>query len=234
MLDPQQWTPEVLAQHSLDPRQFADFRESVLPTGMRIIDAYNASGLQFTLLPDRGLDIWTAHYKGIPLTWIAQGSPFPPDFGQTWLQQFNGGLLTTCGLTHVGAAGDRRRSREKFRDLHGRYSRLRAENIAKTWRTDSIRAVHASSFPASCARAALFGVQLRLTRTYRLDLAGAHIELTMRVTNLGDIPAPLMLLYHINVGFPLVGERYGTAYPPPYHLRARRRMRDRDFPLEYL
>src|SRR5579862_4435421 len=102
MIDPHQWTPEQLNQYSIDLRQFFDMRESTLPNGMRIIDAYNASGLHFTILPDRGMDIWTAHFKGIPLTWVAQGSPYAPDFGQTWLQQFNGGLLATCGLTHVG------------------------------------------------------------------------------------------------------------------------------------
>ncbi len=212
MLDPQQWTPDILSQYSLDPRQFADFRESVLPNGMRIIDAYNASGLQFTLLPDRGLDIWAAHYKGIPLTWIAQGSPYPPDFGQTWLQQFNGGLLTTCGLTHVGPPETGEITRE-VRDLHGRYSRLRAENVAKTWQTDS-SGLPCIELSGVVRETALFGVQLRLTRTYRLSLTGAQIDLSDSVTNLGDVPAPLMLVYHTNVGFPLVAE--GTELHTPH------------------
>jgi len=212
MLDPQQWTPDILAQHSLDPRQFADFRESVLPNGMRIIDAYNASGLQFTILPDRGLDIWTAHYKGIPLTWIAQGSPYPPDFGQTWLQQFNGGLLTTCGLTHVGPP-EKGEVTGEFRDLHGRYSRLRAENVAKIWQTDSA-GLPCIELSGIIRETALFGVQLRLTRTYRLNLIDARIELHDTVVNLGDSPAPLMMVYHTNVGFPLVSE--GTELHTPH------------------
>ncbi len=213
MLDPQQWTPELLAQYSLDPRQFADFRESVLPNGMRIIEAYNVSGLHFTLLPDRGLDIWTAHYKGLPLTWIAQGSPFPPDFGQAWLQQFNGGLLTTCGLTHVGPPETGEVSGE-FRDLHGRYSRLRAENIAKTWLTDS-SGLPCLELSAVVRETALFGVQLRLTRIIKLSLTRAHIDIHDAVTNLGDVPAPLMLLYHMNVGFPLVSN--DTELHTPHH-----------------
>ena len=213
MLDPQQWTPEVIAQHSLDPRQFIDFRESVLPNGLRIIEAYNVSGLHFTLLPDRGLDIWTAHFKGIPLTWIAQGSPFPPDFGQTWLQQFNGGLLTTCGLTHVGPPETGEVSGE-FRDLHGRYSRLRAENIAKSWQTDA-SGLPCVELSAIIRETALFGVQLRLTRKFKLSLVNARIEFHDEVTNLSDVPAPLMLLYHINVGFPLVSQ--STQLHTPHH-----------------
>jgi hypothetical protein len=76
-IDPTSWTLDELRKHSVDMRQFIDFRESTLPNGMRIIDCYNSSGLTFTLLPDRGLDIWTAHYKGIPLTWISQGLVTP-------------------------------------------------------------------------------------------------------------------------------------------------------------
>jgi len=202
MQPPHQWTPEVITHHSLDPRQFMDFREATLPNGMRIIDVYNASGLHYTILPDRGLDIWTAHYQGIPLTWIAQGSPFPPDFGQTWLQQFNGGLLTTCGLTHVGPPETGEVSGE-VRDLHGRYSRLRAENVAKSWQTDA-SGLPCLTLSGIVREVAMFGVQLRLSRTYHLDLTNPRIELNDTITNLGDVPAPLMLLYHINVGFPLV------------------------------
>jgi hypothetical protein len=93
---------DVIERHSLDMRQFVDFRQVELPDGQRLVEAYNAAGISYTILPDRGLDIWTAHYRGIPLTWIAQGSPFLPGHAQSFLRMFNGGLLTTCGLTHAG------------------------------------------------------------------------------------------------------------------------------------
>src|SRR5512147_586580 len=92
----------VVEAHSIDLRQFIDFRQSTLATGQRVIDAYNASGLTFTLLPDRGLDVWLASYNGRPLTWISQNAPLAPDFGASWLRQFNGGILVTCGLRHAG------------------------------------------------------------------------------------------------------------------------------------
>lgn len=76
MLEAKLLTRDEVERHSLDMRQFIDFRQATLPNGMRIIEAYNSSGLTFTLLPDRGMDIWMAHYKGVPLTWISQGSPF--------------------------------------------------------------------------------------------------------------------------------------------------------------
>lgn len=58
----------VLEIHSVDMRQFIDCREVILNSGMRMIEVNNNSGLSFTLLPDRRMDIWTAFYNGLPLT----------------------------------------------------------------------------------------------------------------------------------------------------------------------
>jgi hypothetical protein len=196
------FTRTMIENHSVDLRQFIDFRQSTLPNGMRLVEAYNAAGLSFTLLPDRGLDIWTAHYKGLPLTWVAQGSPFPPDFGLLWLQQFNGGLMTTCGLLHVGPPEHDTDSGE-FRDLHGRYSRLRASDLSVTggWIDETN---YTLSLSGVVCEQRLFQEQLRLARTVSLPLAETAFSITDTITNLGDHPAPLMLLYHINVGYPLV------------------------------
>jgi hypothetical protein len=211
---PKTWTREEIERHSLDMRQFIDFRQSTLPNGMRIIDAYNSSGLTFTLLPDRGLDIWTAHYKGIPLTWISPGSPHPPDFGRGWLEQFNGGLLTTCGLTHVGPAEVDDVTGER-RDIHGKYSRLRAENvqIANSHYEPVSLAEDEPPYEryeliicATVHQSSLFGEQLELRRTIWQSLAQPDIGLSDHITNIGDKPAPLMLLYHLNLGFPLIQE----------------------------
>jgi hypothetical protein len=261
-IDPKTWTREEIERHSVDMRQFIDFRQSTLPNGMRIIEAYNSSGMTFTILPDRGLDIWTAHYKGIPLTWISQGSPHPPDFGQTWLQQFNGGLLTTCGLTHVGPP-EKDDVTGEWRDLHGRYSRLRAQDIwvdreqLGGWREvstggfDGFREVFEEFFAkfssergdskpverktelsnepdsyhqyelvlrGTIYQSSIFGEQLRLDRSITQTLGEARIWVTDTITNMGDSPVPLMLLYHINLGFPLVqaGTRLYTQHENVY------------------
>lgn len=198
------WNRAELEQHSLDMRQFIDFRQSTLPNGTRIIEAYNGSGLTFTLLPDRGLDIWTAHYNGIPLTWVAPSSPHAPDFGQTWLRQFNGGLLTTCGLTHAGVPETDETTGEK-RDLHGNYTRLRANDLSLSGRwNETTGDTYTLELTGSVYESSLFGAQLRLTRRYTLKLGEPTIHLNDHVTNMGDVPVPFMLLYHINIGYPLV------------------------------
>ncbi len=192
---------QTLATHSVDMRQFISCDEATLPNGMRLLNVYNSSGLTFTLLPDRGLDIWTAQFNGVPLTWISQSSPHLPDYGSAWLRQFNGGLLTTCGLQHVGGAEADSQTGE-LRDVHGQFTRQRAQiqQIRGDWQDD----VYVLEIRAIIAQARLFGEQLRVERTYRVTLGVPDIEITDVVHNLGDEPAPLMLLYHVNVGYPLV------------------------------
>jgi len=216
MIDPTQWTRAELENHSVDMRQFIDARQSTLPNGMRIIDCYNASGLHFTVLPDRGMDIWTAHYKGIPLTWISQGSPHPPDYGQSWLRQFNGGLLTTCGLSHVGPPEVDDVTGEQ-RDIHGNYTRLRTESVTSfgTWHDNQL---YTYELRGKLAEARLFGEQFAIERTFRMALNQPTLHISTVVRNMSDMPQPLMFLYHINLGFPLIQEgtrlaATGTVYP---------------------
>jgi hypothetical protein len=203
---------QPLDRYALDPRQFLDARESRLPDGSRILDCYNGSGLTFTLLPDRGLDIWSAHYNGIPLTYISPGSPFPPDEGGTWLRQFNGGLLTTCGMMHVGPPETDAETGE-FRDLHGRFTRLRAQDLHVN--REGFDSLHIT---ARMYEQRLHGEQIEVTRWYTLDRGEPTIRLADVVTNLGDAPVPLMALYHINLGYPLVaaGARLWVTADAPY------------------
>lgn len=212
MIDPNLWTADELARHSVNLRQFIDFRQSTLPNGMRIIDAYNSSGLSFTLLPDRGMDIWTASYNGLPLTWISQGSPHPPDFGQTWLQQANGGLLTTCGLMHAGPPETDDQSGLR-RDFHGRINRMRAEHVM-VGLVDTSGGEVSLSLYGRVPQSGLYSEQLVLERTVTMVLGKPGLYIEDRVTNLGDAATPFMILYHFNFGFPLIAE--GTRLLTPH------------------
>ena len=203
MARPKWLNRELVEHHSVDIRQFIDMRESTLTNGMRVIDAYNSSGLTFTLLPDRGMDIYTASYKGMPLTWINKSAPFPPDGGYEWLRQFNGGLMTTCGLTHVGPPEQDSETNE-FRDLHGHYTRLRAYDMSV--RGNWTSANYEMKLTAELAQSKLHGEQLAVTRRYNWKLGEPRINIVDFITNLSDKPVPFMMLYHFNMGYPIVRE----------------------------
>ena len=62
-------------------------------------------------------------------------------------------------------------------------------------------------------QAALFGEQLALRRRIEADLGGRALRITDVVTNTGATPCPHMLLYHCNVGFPVVDAGAELVYP---------------------
>jgi hypothetical protein len=73
--------------------------------GMRATDIDTGSGLQYTVLPDRAMDISLASFKGINLVYLTCNGETHPAFyepeGIGWLRTFAAGLLTTCGLTYL-------------------------------------------------------------------------------------------------------------------------------------
>lgn len=73
--------------------------------GMRVAWFNTGSGLRYKILIDRAMDIADAAYNQFNLAWLSHGGFAPPqllsDKGLDWLRTFGGGLLNTCGLTHV-------------------------------------------------------------------------------------------------------------------------------------
>jgi len=203
------WTRLELLNHIGDLSQVAGIKlgewSDGVERGLRVADVRSGSGLEFTVLLDRGMDIGPASYKGMPLAWISPtgfGHPayFDPN-GLGWLRTFGGGLLTGCGLTYVGAPEED--EGESF-GLHGRLSHLPAQHVHVNddWTGD------ACSFliEGEMRQARVFGENLRLTRRITIGLGDSRIAIHDRVENLGASTSPLMILYHINLGFPLLDE----------------------------
>lgn len=90
--------------------------------------------------------------------------------------------------------------------MHGRFTRLSTDVVRREGRWDDESYV--MELAGRAAQSSLFGEQLRLERTFRIVLGEPVVEIRDVVTNLGDVPAPFMLLYHFNFGYPLV--RDGT------------------------
>ena len=62
---------------------------------------------------------------------------------------------------------------------------------------------------------AVFGEQLVLTRLIEADLGGSSVRISDTVTNAGATPCPHMMLYHCNIGFPVVDAGAELRYPAP-------------------
>jgi len=176
--------------------------------GTEAVDFNLASGLRFTVLPGRGMDIAWASYRGIPLCYMAKpgvvaASYYEPN-GMDWLRSFYAGLLTTCGLSNVGnpcvekhpELGDIRHG------LHGRIANTPAEQVSLYEDWENGRYVLRAS--GKMREAVLHGDNVTLRRTYETGLDEHGFTLTDLIRNEGFHEHHLSILYHINIGYPLL------------------------------
>ena len=203
------YTIQQLRRRVGDMSQLAGIRSSTLndgpASGVRALEFYTGSGLRFTVLPDRGMDIAAAEWRGAPIAWRSSTGVTHPAYyeeqGLGWLRGFSGGLLVTCGFMNVALAAV---DQDEHFGIHGRASYLPASNVAYDagWEGDD----YVLSATGKIRETRLFGENVLLTRTIKSRLGAATISITDVFENQGFEPTPFMILYHINAGFPLLDE----------------------------
>ena len=180
--------------------------------GVEAIDVDNGSGLLFTVLPDRGLDIHRLCFKGIPVSFLSKTGIVAPtyynDHGDEWLRSFSGGFLTTCGLTQVGEP-----CTQDGHDLglHGSVSNTPAEQVSlfSDWVADS----YVLRITGQVRQAKVHHENLLLKRSITTVLGNDEIILEDEIINQGDKPEPFMILYHINFGYPFLSPESDIVIP---------------------
>lgn len=192
--------------------------------GVRLLRFATGAGFDFEVLVDRGFDIGRAFLGGRPLAWWSPvgltGPWYHEPAGVGWFRSFPGGLVSTCGLDHTLLGGTDDTSvfnyphrRTETYGLHGRYTGLPARLAGYGTRWDGDDCVLYAE--AEVAQVAVFGEQLLLTRRIEAELGGTSLRLTDTVTNTGPTACPHMMLYHCNIGFPVVDESAELSYPAP-------------------
>lgn len=200
---------EELQQYIGNSAQLGGSRHYVLSDGwghnLRGIDVNSGAGLQYTILPDRGMDISLASYKGNNLVYLTCNGETHPAFFEPenlgWLHTFSGGLLTTCGLTYLGAPVT---DGEEQLGLHGRYSTIPARQVTdlSKWIGDEYQIKHKGIIEEG----SIFGHKLRLEREVATIQGQNSLQITDCITNFGYKPSPFTILYHMNLGYPLLSE----------------------------
>lgn len=188
--------------------------------GMEAVEVRTGSGLAFQVLPDRGMGIGEATMFGLPLAWISAHGPVAPWFynpeGVGWLQSFGGGLLTSCGLTNVGAPC----SVDGIDvGLHGRLAHTPARDVAITrgWQGDH----YGIEISGTTLDYAVLGPALETRRSIAVSMGDNRIRIRDTVVNIGARPQPIFMLYHFNFGYPLVSESARLSIEPSAPIRAR-------------
>ncbi len=204
------YTREQLLDRVGDMSQVARARRAELVEGNErgadLIEVFNASGLSFSLLPGRALDIAAADYKGMSLCFRSNTGDVGPAFyepqGDGWMRGCFLGMVTTCGLTFIGHPETDPEEENEELGLHGRVSYIPAKGVVTdgVWDGDEytvqVRGRIRESVP--------FGTSLEMSRQISTVLGEKSIRIHDRVENLGVDPSPLMVVYHTNPGWPLL------------------------------
>ncbi|MDX3926432.1 MAG: aldose 1-epimerase family protein [Shinella sp.] len=208
--------------------QFAGVRlmtlEDGLERGIRMLEFRTGTGLRFTVLVDRAMDIADCDYRGMAIGWNSPAGFKHPGLGEyegegglAWLRMFSG-LMVTCGLDHVLFMYDEPAGHYVYdpkktvsHSLHGRVGTLPAKlaGYGERWEGDDCFLW----CEGVVSQGAVFGEHLELVRRIEVRAGTNDIRLTDRVVNRGFYRTPHMYCYHINVGHPVLAE--GSRYLAP-------------------
>jgi hypothetical protein len=176
--------------------------------GTRRLRLVNGGGIELELHPDRALDLGQMTVDGVPIAWVSPSGPVAPQFyeasGTNWLRTFGGGLLATCGLDSFGPAS------EDAGASFGLHGRIGAQPARVTRAEASAEGVVVE---ASARQTTVFGENLMLRRRVSSEAGSDTVIVADTVTNDGFAPAPHMMLYHINLGWPLLDETTTLSLP---------------------
>lgn len=169
--------------------------------GMRLLEVNNGKGLELTISLDRAADISRLRFRGVNMSYLSPCGYVAPAYYDSresnWLKSFTAGFLTTCGLQNVGSPCV---DESEILPLHGSIANIPAEQAY--WLEEDgdlvIRAVIKDE--------AIFSPKLRLHREIRVSTAKNIFTINDVIENTSDTRQPMEILYHMNMGYPLLDE----------------------------
>lgn len=175
--------------------------------GIRAVEVRNGNSLCFTSVTDRCMDIHYLNYYGYNFGFLTGTGDVAPayydDKEKGWLRSFTAGFLSTCGLRNIGNACD---FEGRHHGLHGRIGSAPAEYIAVRPGDEldnepkaEISGIMRESLPS--------GETLTLSRKITTIYRDKRIYISDIVTNEGFEKTLHMILYHFNIGYPLLCEK---------------------------
>lgn len=195
-----------------------------LERGIRMLEFRTGTGLRFTVLVDRAMDIADCEFQGQAIGWHSPAGfrhpglhEYEGEGGLAWARSFSG-LMVTCGLDHILFMNDVPADNYVYgpkqkvsHSLHGRVGTIpgRLTGYGERWEGD--RCILWAE--GIVQQSAVFGEDLHLIRRIEAELGSNEIKLSDRVVNHGFYRTPHMYCYHINVGHPVLDE--GARYLAP-------------------
>jgi hypothetical protein len=157
--------------------------------GLDVLDCDNGK-IRFLLNVSKACDIMQLYHEGQNMSFVSKNGFTKRE--TPFLNRFEGGMLYTCGLDSVGG-------REGY-ELHGTLHNIPAEIIRAECNENGI------TVEAIIRDTALFGKNLVLKRKIFTAIGGDSVTLEDTLVNEGYKTEEYCLLYHINVGYPMLDD----------------------------
>ena len=157
--------------------------------GLDVLDCDNGK-IRFLLNVSKACDIMQLYHEGQNMSFVSKNGFTKREI--SFLKRFEGGMLYTCGLDSVGG-------RDGY-ELHGTFHNIPAEIIRAECNENGI------IVEAIIRDTALFGKNLVLKRKIFTEISGDSITLEDTLINEGYKAEEYCLLYHINVGYPMLDD----------------------------
>ena len=157
--------------------------------GIRVIEVNNGK-LRFMLNESKALDVMQMWHKGENISFISKNGFTKREI--PFMRRFEGGMIYTCGLDDVGG-------REGY-ELHGNFHNSPANVITCDCNEDGITII------AEVLDTQLFGKNLVMRRTITTKILSDEVDICDTLINKGTKAEEYALLYHVNVGYPMLDE----------------------------
>jgi len=201
---------EDLLRYTGQISQVADVTRFIYADGMArgipAVQVKNGSGLSFTLLEGRNMDLYNLEYKGINLAFFYKNGLTAPErvshSHNEFLGQSSGGLMYTSGLQNSGPPNE---SEGLYQPLHGRISAMSSDNISTSSYFDENGNLKIE-LSGKTRESRLFGHNLTLTRTLTTQLNDNSFKIKDIIENETCRESFYSILYHINFGYPFLDE----------------------------
>ena len=167
------------------------------------------------ILPTRGMGIWKLWVGEIEFGWDSPvDGPVHPSLvpvmdpsGLGWLEGFDE-LVVRCGLESNGAPDKDPSGALKY-PLHGRIANLPARDLRVHCQPDT----GLVEIIGDVYETRLFFNRLRLTSRIGFHAGSTDVHLVDEVTNQRGVPTTVQMLYHINIGAPILCENASVELP---------------------
>lgn len=157
--------------------------------GLDVLDCDNGK-IRFLLNVSKACDIMQLYHEGQNMSFVSKNGFTKREI--PFLRRFEGGMLYTCGLDSVGG-------RDGY-ELHGTLHNIPAEIVRAECNESGI------VVETIIRDTALFGKNLVLTRKVSTTIGGEEVRIEDVLCNEGYTEEQYCLLYHINVGYPMLDD----------------------------